>query len=80
MTDLRRDLQRGDDIPLVQVRTTDPDPSYLRISVLTRFSANEWSSGNRQVPTETSSRAVPCPRSRASRRPWPAPRPSTTSR
>jgi transglutaminase-like putative cysteine protease len=51
MTDLRRDLQRGDDIPLVQVRTTDPDPSYLRISVLTRFSANEWTSGTRQVPT-----------------------------
>jgi transglutaminase-like putative cysteine protease len=51
MTDLRRDLQRGDDIPLVQVRTTDPDLSYLRISVLTRFSANEWTSGNRQIPT-----------------------------
>lgn len=52
MTDLRRDLQRGDDIPLVQVRTKDPDPSYLRISVLTRFSANEWTSGTRQVPTD----------------------------
>jgi transglutaminase-like putative cysteine protease len=51
MTDLRRDLQRGDDIPLVQVRTADRDPSYLRISVLTRFSANEWTSGERQVPT-----------------------------
>ena len=51
ITDLRRDLQRGDDIPLVQVRTADPDPSYLRISVLTRFSANEWTSGTRQVPT-----------------------------
>ncbi|MGH3306693.1 MAG: transglutaminaseTgpA domain-containing protein, partial [Nocardioides sp.] len=60
MTDLRRDLQRGDDIPLVQVRTTDPDPSYLRISVLTRFSANEWTSGTRQVPTNQLARgAVP---------------------
>ena len=66
MTDLRRDLQRGDDIPLVQVRTTDPDPSYLRISVLTRFSSNEWTSGTaRSRPT--SSPAVPCPPSRASR-------------
>jgi transglutaminase-like putative cysteine protease len=52
MLDLRRDLQRGDDIPLVQVRTTDRDPSYLRISVLTRFSENEWTSGDRQVPTD----------------------------
>jgi len=60
MTDLRRDLQRGDDIPLVQVRTTDRDPSYLRISVLTRFSANEWTSGTRQVPTNQLARgAVP---------------------
>ena len=32
-----RDLKRGEDIPLVQVTTSDPDPSYLRISVLTRF-------------------------------------------
>ena len=52
MADLRRDLQRGDDIPLIRVRTTDPDPSYLRISVLNRFSENEWSSGDRDVPTE----------------------------
>jgi transglutaminase-like putative cysteine protease len=60
MTDLRRDLQRGDDIPLIQVRTPDVDPSYLRISVLTRFSANEWTSGTRQVPTDQLARgAVP---------------------
>ena len=51
MTDLRRDLSRGDDIPLVQVRTDDPDPAYLRVAVLNRFSRNEWSSGNREVPT-----------------------------
>jgi transglutaminase-like putative cysteine protease len=51
MTDLRRDLQRGDDIPLIDVRTTDRDPSYLRISVLNRFAGNEWTSGERQVPT-----------------------------
>jgi transglutaminase-like putative cysteine protease len=52
MTDLRRDLQRGDDIPLMRVRTSDPDPGYLRISVLNRFSENEWSSGDRDVPTD----------------------------
>jgi transglutaminase-like putative cysteine protease len=51
MVDLRRDLVQGDDIPLVTVRTSDPNPSYLRIAVLNRFSANEWSSGDREVPT-----------------------------
>ena len=52
MTDLRRDLTRGEDIALLQVRTNDPSPSYLRISALTRFSDNEWSAGNREVPIE----------------------------
>ncbi len=52
MADLRRDLRRGDDIPLMRVRTDDPDPGYLRISVLNRFSENEWSSGDRDVPTD----------------------------
>ena len=51
MADLRRDLKRGEDVPLVQVRTDDPRPSYLRISVLNRFTHNEWSSGDRDVPT-----------------------------
>lgn len=51
MTDLRRDLQRGDDIPLVRIRTRDRDPSYLRIAALNRFTDNEWSSGNRDVPS-----------------------------
>jgi transglutaminase-like putative cysteine protease len=51
MVDLRRDLVRGADIPLVTVHTDDPDPSYLRIAVLTRFSDNEWSSGDREVPS-----------------------------
>ena len=49
--DLRRDLIRGPDIPLITLRTDDPAPAYLRISVLNRFSENEWSSGNRDVPT-----------------------------
>jgi transglutaminase-like putative cysteine protease len=52
MVDLRRDLNRGQDVPLLRMRTDDPDPSYLRISVLTRFTANEWSSGDREIPTE----------------------------
>lgn len=51
MVDLRRDLVQGADIPLVTLRTDDPDPSYLRIAVLNRFSKDEWSSGDREVPT-----------------------------
>jgi transglutaminase-like putative cysteine protease len=51
MIDLKRDLVRGADIPLVTVHTNDPDPSYLRIAVLNRFSDNEWSSGDREVPS-----------------------------
>jgi transglutaminase-like putative cysteine protease len=50
MVDLRRDLVRGQDVPLLTVETDDPDPSYLRIAVLGRFSDNEWSSGDREVP------------------------------
>ncbi|MCW2845177.1 MAG: transglutaminase domain protein [Nocardioides sp.] len=51
MTDLKRDLVQGPDVPLLRISTNDPHPDYLRISVLTRFSDNEWSSGDRDVPT-----------------------------
>jgi transglutaminase-like putative cysteine protease len=51
MVDLRRDLKRGEDNPLVHVVTDDPDPSYLRIAVLNRFSSEAWSSGDRDVPS-----------------------------
>ncbi|QCW51182.2 hypothetical protein FE634_13615 [Nocardioides dongxiaopingii] len=51
MADLRRDLVRGDDIDLITVRTDDPSPDHLRISVLNRFTDNEWSAGDRDVPT-----------------------------
>ncbi len=52
MTDLRRDLVRGKDVDLVTVVTDDPAPDHLRISVLNRFTDNEWSAGDRQVPAE----------------------------
>ena len=51
MVDLRRDLTRGQDVPVLRVTTKDPDPRYLRISVLNRFSDNEWSPGDRDVPS-----------------------------
>jgi len=37
MVDIRRTLSRGDDLPLVQVRTSDPDPAYLRLTVLDTY-------------------------------------------
>ncbi len=49
IADMKRDLERGEDRPLVQIRTDDPSPSYLRISVLNRYTGNEWSSGDRDV-------------------------------
>jgi len=52
MTDLRRDLSRGEDVDLLRIRTDDPDPSYLRISVLSRFAGNQWSSGDRDLPDD----------------------------
>lgn len=52
MVDLRRDLQRGEDIDLISVRTADPDPRYLRISVLARFTDEQWSSGDRDIPRD----------------------------
>lgn len=62
IADMRRDLERGDDVPMVQVRTDDPDPSYLRISVLNRFTGVEWSSGDRDVDQEnTASGTLPEP-------------------
>ncbi len=50
--DLLRDLNRGPDIPLLTVTTDDPDPDYLRVTVLKRFSGSEWSPGNRDIPPE----------------------------
>lgn len=51
IVNLRDTLNRGDDIPLVVVETDDPDPRYLRTTVLTRFGSNRWSPGDRDVPT-----------------------------
>jgi transglutaminase-like putative cysteine protease len=49
ITDMRRNLSRGKDIPLVDVTTDDPDPTYLRIAVLTVFNGVGWTSGDRSI-------------------------------
>lgn len=52
MTDLRRDLNRGDDVALLRVRGATSEPSYIRISALTSFSGAAWSPGDRDLPAE----------------------------
>ena len=52
VANLVRDLKQGEDTPLVQITTTDPNPSYLRILTLTRYTDAEWTPGNRDVPTD----------------------------
>ena len=50
MVDLRRDLVRGEDRPLVLVSTDGERPTYLRYSVLTRFNGDTWTPGDRDIP------------------------------
>lgn len=53
VADLRRDLKRPDDVPLLDVVASDDTvPSYLRLSVLTRFSEGAWRPGDRSIPAE----------------------------
>lgn len=52
IADMRRDLERGRDVPLIRVSTDDPAPSYLRVSVLNRYTGDEWSSGDRDVASK----------------------------
>ncbi|GAB4007646.1 transglutaminase family protein [Nocardioides ultimimeridianus] len=62
LIDMRRDLTRGEDVPLVDLITDDPDPGYLRIAVLNRFTGDVWSSGDRNVdPARTARGPVPLP-------------------
>lgn len=56
LVDLRRDLNRGVDIPLMWVTTTDKNPSYLRLAVLTRFNGDTWSPGDRDIPENQTAR------------------------
>jgi transglutaminase-like putative cysteine protease len=49
ITDMRRNLHQGKDVPLLTVKTDDPDPTYLRIAVLKEFNGLEWTSGNRSI-------------------------------
>ncbi|KRE92311.1 hypothetical protein ASG76_17870 [Nocardioides sp. Soil774] len=60
MVDLRRDLSRGRDIPLLWVTTPGPKPTYLRLSVLSRFNGSSWTPGDREIPdSQTATGALP---------------------
>lgn len=48
LVDLRRDLDRGADVPLMRVKA-DRQPSYVRTAVLSAFDGQEWSTGGRSA-------------------------------
>ncbi|MGC4112422.1 MAG: DUF3488 and transglutaminase-like domain-containing protein [Nocardioides sp.] len=60
IADMKRNLHEGTDVPLLTVKTNDPDPSYLRIAVLSEYNGLEWTTGNRALnPTQTASGLLP---------------------
>jgi transglutaminase-like putative cysteine protease len=52
LVDMRRDLSRGEDVPMVIVRTDDPAPAYLRLTVLDSFDGQAWRPSERELPRE----------------------------
>jgi len=50
LIDLRRDLVQMSHTPLMEVRTDDPDPSYVQLSVLDQFTGSQWRAANRKLP------------------------------
>lgn len=55
MTDLHRDLVRGEDIPLLTVEVPGgAAPSYLRTTVLTTYTGEAWTPGDRDLPSRNS--------------------------
>lgn len=52
MVDLKRDLVRGVDRDVVTMTTTDPSPSYLRLSVLDAYDGEAWRPSARDIPVE----------------------------
>jgi transglutaminase-like putative cysteine protease len=62
IADLRRDLARGEDTDWVQIVTADPDPSYLRTTVLDTFDGDTWRPSQRDIPvTQRAEGLVPRP-------------------
>ena len=50
MVSVQRRLNQGVDVPLVTVKTDDPHPSYLRLTVLDDFDGTAWRPRQRDIP------------------------------
>lgn len=50
LVDLHRDLVRQDHIALLFASTHDPDPTYLRLTVLDEFDGRAWKPSQRNLP------------------------------
>lgn len=62
MTDLRRDLVLGEDVPLLQIRTEQSAPTYLRVTNLTNYNGSTWTPGARDLPAvNAASGPIPTP-------------------
>lgn len=49
VVDMRRDLKRAEDRPVLELTTDDPAPSYLRLGTLNSFNGSAWTPGDREV-------------------------------
>ena len=49
-TDMKRDLSRGEDVPLLRVTSDGGGIAYLRIAALTVYSGASWTPGDRDIP------------------------------
>lgn len=59
LVDMRRDLSRGWDMPLLRVSgETQRRPTYVRLATLNSFNGREWSSGNRTAPASQGATGV----------------------
>lgn len=56
MTDLKRDLVQGPDVPLGRITTSGPAPTYIRMSVLSAFNEDAWTPGDRDLPESHAAR------------------------
>lgn len=52
LIDMRRNLSRGADVPLLTVRSEGRRPSYLATTVLAEFTGKEWTSGDRNATSD----------------------------
>ena len=68
LLNLKRDLTNPEPIPLLYVDSDDPDPSYVRMTVLDEFTGRTWEPSARKLPeSNKADGALPLPLA------WPRP-------